>query len=183
MNKAANINQSRGAGSLASMLNKGKKGAERRYRLANEPILRILTQEICTRNGGAVALSKDDVISSQYIIQQMAYNYANLLRATTESMSYTFTSKDMTLFLPINCSPIWQNNFYVAPIEMAMQYYGIESLEDRDIDVDERILLEKLEALSYIECLTLIDICEQFWRNQRPVSFEDNLKYLNLKLA
>ena len=183
MEKEINNNNPKMPTTLAGLLNIGKIGAERKFNIPNEHRLRFLKYEICVRNGGAVALSKDQIISSQYIIQQMAYNYGQLMRETTESMNCIFTKVDMMILLSINCSPIWQKNVFKTAFEMVLEYYETESAEEKLFNTETSNLLEKLNALNFIENLTLIDICEQFWRNQRPGTLEENLRHLNLILS
>lgn len=182
MKQEMNISRFNMPTTLAGLLNRGKIGAERKFKLSNAPRLGFLEFEICIRNGGAIALSKDQVISSQYIIQQMAFNYGQIIRSTTESMSGYFTKANMAILLSINESPIWQTNVYETPLEMISKHYELEK-ERKIVNSELNCLLEKLQGLSFIENLTLIDICEQFWRNKRPGTLEDNLKHLNLNLS
>ncbi len=183
MNTVIKNNQPQQPTTLAGIVNRGKYGAEARFGLDNKSNLQFLTQEICIRNGGSIALSKDHVISSQFIVQQMSYNYANILIETINSMSCRFTEDNLTTLLQVNCSPIWQTDFFKKPLQMVIDFYQIQSEDDLDKNPDVRDLVEKLELLSVVENYALVDVCEQFWRNKRSGSFSENFKQLRLELA
>jgi hypothetical protein len=183
MNTVIKNNQPPQPTTLAGLVNIGKYGAEARFGLDNKSKLQFLTQEICARNGGAIALSKDHVISSQFIVQEMSCNYARLLIETVNSMSYKFTEDNLTTLLQVNCSPIWQTDFFKTPIQMVIDFYQIVCIDDLDKNPDVKDLVEKLEQLSVVENYALVDVCEQFWRNKRSGSFRENFKQLRLELA
>jgi hypothetical protein len=183
MNTAIKNNEPQQPTTLAGLVNIGKIGAEARFGLDNKPKLRFLTQEICARNGGAIALSKEHVISSQFIVLQMSCNYANILTETINSMSYKFTKDNLITLLQVNCSAIWQTDFFKTPLQMVIDFYQINSIDDLDKNPDLKDLVEKLEQLSVVENYALVDVCEQFWRNKRSGSFRENFKQLRLELA
>lgn len=183
MNTVIKNNQPQQPTTLAGLVNRGKIGAEDRFGLDNKSKLHFLIQEICARNGGSIALSKDHVISSQFIVQQMSCNYANLLIETINSMSYRFTEDNLTTLLQVNCSPIWQTDFFKTPLQMVIDFYQVKSKDDLDKNPDVKDLIEKLEQLSVVENYALVDVCEQFWRNKRSGSFRENFKQLRLELA
>ena len=183
MNTVIKNNQPPQPTTLAGLVNRGKYGAEVRFGLDNKSKIRYLTQEICVRNGGAIALLKDHVISSQFIIEQMSCNYANIINETIDSMSYKFTEDNLTTLLQVNCSPIWQTDFFKTPLKMVIDFYQIVSIGDLNENPDVKDLVEKLEQLSVVENYALVDVCEQFWRNKRSGSFRENFKQLRLELA
>lgn len=142
-----------------------------------------IEKAVKVRNGSERTLDSKNKFSSQFVVQQAADRYFQLISSAVESMNSTFTESEMEVILNTNCSPFCQWSVDITVAGMVADDLGIEQLSDLSDDSDVKPLLKKLMQLSPTQNAALIDMCERFWRSDKDRSLKDVFKKMNFVFA
>lgn len=170
------------ASNIEHALTQGLNGREGAFDLYREERICKLRQEYQKRNG-AQAIDPHHVISPQFVIQQAAERYFELVNGAMKEMQKMFTEEELRIVLNCTNAPLLSWRYGSSFANMVANEHEIEDLHNLQDGTAIKLLLLKLLELNTAQSLALTDLCETFWRAPHSGSLSQICETLGLELA
>jgi len=115
------------------------------------------------------------------IIEHAAERHFNLLKYTCNSMIGMFTEWDFATMQNATCLPIWDWDPYMSLATIVADDLGVESLDELSEGSELHTLLKKLSALSAVQNVALVDVCERLWRDSTYRPWNERLESAGMR--
>lgn len=168
--------------SFEQALMAGLIGEEDMHDFYREERLNILEAQYDKRSGFR-SNQPDRAFSPQFVLQQAAARYFEMVDGALLTLQGMFTVDEMLIILNCTNSPILSLRYGLSFVNFIADEHGIYSLEQLRDGSTIKLLFLKLMDLRYPQSVALMDLCERFWRKPPSGSISEMCEKLGMKLA
>jgi len=145
-------------------------------------VRRVALREAVTARSGT-ADDGHEAIPGTYIIENAAQRYFALLDHGRESMKEMFSESEFGVMLNTTCGPLWEWDPWMSVAEMVSDDNGMVNSGKQSQCSELQILWKKLRALTPLQDVALVDVCERVWRDKSHKPLSEKLTDAGIALA
>jgi len=163
-----------------STLYPSETGSEDRYDFDAEERTAAVQANVLRRQD--IGGRREDALSARFVLEEAGWRYFALLAFELEGLRGLFTEQELNVILNTTSSPVWQ---WRPGMTLACVVADDQGIEDLNADTPTASLVRKLAALTPVQDVALVDVCEQVWRRSGdgPCSIAQVAEDCGLKLA